>query len=135
MKAKLLLTLLALSAVTGCDFYPSPPRAHVVKTMANLKVLHEAVDLFHMDVGRYPTQQEGLSALITKPANAKEWCEGGYLERAVLPKDGWNRDFHYVANPSENVPFTIISFGEDGRKGGRGDNADLSSAELNNDKK
>jgi general secretion pathway protein G len=76
------------------------------------------------DTGRYPTEQEGLMALIKKPADVTGWRPGGYLQTTDLPKDNWGNDFVYKCDQ-----FVIISYGADGKPGGAGDDADLHSTD------
>lgn len=93
-------------------------------TMAQISSLDSAVEQFYAEVGRYPTQEEGLAALLKAPAgvDADKW-RGPYLRKNELPKDGWNRPFEYAFD--EQGRFLIRSLGADGRAGGEGENADL----------
>ena len=104
-------------------------RRRVLVTKAILRELHSAVNQFHMENGRWPTQAEGLSVLVNRPANVTNWPPGGYLEIPEIPKDGWGRDFIFEASPTSGGPFTIRSLGADGAEGGEGYDADLSSAD------
>ena len=101
-------------------------QAKVVGTRATLKQLRDAVNRFKMDTGRYPTEEEGLAALVYQPTDVQNWPEGGYLDMSELPLDGWGNDFIYQANPGGGRAFVIISLGADGRQGGEGFDADLS---------
>lgn len=91
-------------------------------TIANMARLSAAVEEFRADVGRYPTEQEGLKALVEKPAEAANWG-GPYLEKKSLPKDGWKREF--VFKHESTFGFVIRSLGADGKEGGEGENKDL----------
>jgi general secretion pathway protein G len=101
----------------------------VPTTKASLKLLHSAVLNFRMDTGRYPTEDEGLMALVEKPSGAEGWELGGYLSTPYMPKDAWNRDFVYELEPASGKPFQIISYGADGKEGGEGPNKDLFSTD------
>jgi general secretion pathway protein G len=81
------------------------------------------VEQFNLDVGRYPTEEEGLRALVEKPANADGWS-GPYGGRMSLPKDGWSRDFVYEID-DEYGWYVIRSLGSDGQAGGEGDASDI----------
>jgi general secretion pathway protein G len=105
-------------------------KARVTTTKANLKSLHSAVNQFKMDTGRFPTEEEGLKALIEQPSDVKGWEPGGYLETTEVPKDAWQHEFIYVLNPESGKPFAIKSLGADGEEGGEGFNADLSSTDA-----
>lgn len=117
--------------LTGCEKrYAHLARVRVTVTKANLKALHEAVNQFKMDTGRYPTEDEGLTALIKRPSDVESWKEGGYLETTEMPKDGWNNDFIYELSPESGKPFVIRSLGADGKEGGEDYNADILSTDL-----
>jgi general secretion pathway protein G len=120
-----------LSAVAVKNFMGQTRRAAVIQTRANLKVLHEAVQLFRMDVFRVPTDEEGLLALVEEPSDAEGWEIGGYLESTDLPLDGWKREFDYMTDPIEGKEFVVISYGADGEEGGEGYDADLWSTDAN----
>lgn len=106
-------------------------QARVTTTKANLKALHSAVNQFKMDTGRFPTEEEGLKALIERPSDVITYAPGGYLETTEIPKDAWGRDFIYELNPESGKPFVIKSYGADGEEGGEGYNADLFSTDAN----
>ena len=82
--------------------------------------LDKSLELFKLDVGRYPTTEEGLNALVTKPGSVNGWT-GPYLKGGV-PTDPWGKPYKY-ANANGNVE--ILSFGADGAAGGDGENADV----------
>jgi len=113
----------------------SEPKARVTTTMANLKILHIAVNQFKMDTGRFPSEEEGLKALIEQPSDVKNWEPGGYLETRQIPKDIWGNDFIYELYPESGKPFVIKSLGADGEEGGEGYDADLLSTEAYTEKK
>ncbi len=83
------------------------------------------LDLFHLEVGRYPTTEEGLGALVEKPAGLNNW-NGPYLKKKQIPKDPWNHDYHY-RSPGEHSYYDLYSYGYDNVEGGEGDNADIVS--------
>src|SRR2546423_10899414 len=83
-----------------------------------------ALDLYYLDLGRYPTSNEGLAAL-TRGNNAPGW-NGPYLRGGVVPSDPWGHAYVYRA-PGERAPFEIISLGSDGQEGGSGTAADIAS--------
>ena len=99
----------------------------VVRTKAQIASLETAVEKFQTDTGRYPTEEEGLTALIKKPANAEKW-NGPYVDGSYMPKDAWNKDFAYELDSAAGK-FTIISYGADGKEGGEGLNTDLHSSD------
>jgi general secretion pathway protein G len=88
-----------------------------------IHMLSTALELYYLDVGRYPSEEEGLKALSQKPGNLSGWG-GPYLEKEV-PKDPWGNDYIYKI-PGENSPYDIISYGADKAPGGEGENQDIS---------
>ncbi|MHC4545488.1 MAG: type II secretion system major pseudopilin GspG, partial [Planctomycetota bacterium] len=110
----LLATLVATKVASKID------EARVTTTKANLKTLHMAVNQFKMTTGRFPTEEEGLWALIEAPADVENYEEGGYLEITEVPQDAWHNDFYYELYPESGKPFVIISWGADGEEGGEG---------------
>lgn len=93
------------------------------KTAAvQIKDLEQAADLFKLDVGRYPNNQEGLEGLVSRPASAAGWS-GPYL-RSGLPRDPWGNQYQY-RSPGERSEIDIYSLGADGAPGGDGENADV----------
>jgi general secretion pathway protein G len=87
--------------------------------------LDKSLELFKLDVGRYPTTEEGLDALVTRPGSANGWT-GPYLKGGV-PTDPWGKPYKY-ANPGPNGGIEILSLGADGAPGGEGENADVRNA-------
>jgi general secretion pathway protein G len=84
-----------------------------------------SLDLFFLDVGRYPSKSEGLKALVEKPGSADGW-NGPYLQQAAVPADPWGNPYQYAV-PGAKGPYRILSLGADGVAGGSGNDADISS--------
>jgi len=87
--------------------------------------LGAGLDLFHLEVGRYPSSSEGLQALVETPPAVPNW-HGPYLKKRQLPKDPWGNDYHYRF-PGENGSYDLYSYGADNSEGGEGDNRDIVS--------
>jgi general secretion pathway protein G len=87
--------------------------------------LGAGLDLFHLEVGRYPSSSEGLQALVEAPSTATNW-HGPYLKKSTLPKDPWGNDYIY-AFPGDHGPYDLYSYGADNAEGGEGDNKDIVS--------
>jgi general secretion pathway protein G len=85
----------------------------------------EALDMFHLDVGRYPTTEEGLAALIEKPSGVDNW--GGRYLKKDLPRDPWKKEYIYKSPGDNDRPYDIMSYGMDGAPGGDGNNKDITS--------
>ncbi len=126
-----LIILGLLATVVVRNFVGQTDKARVTTTKANLKVLHEAVLNFKMDTGDYPTEDEGLYALIEEPMDIVGWQEGGYLGSSDIPTDAWGNEFIYQRDPEGGQPFVIISYGADGEPEGEGYDADIYSDTLN----
>lgn len=93
------------------------------KTAAvQIKDFEQSLEMFKLDVGRFPTTQEGLKSLVTKPTAVNGW-NGPYL-KSGLPQDPWNRDYMYKS-PGEKSEVDIYSYGQDGAPGGEGENSDV----------
>ncbi len=100
-------------------------RAKRTATWSQLEDLKTAVFRFKLDTNRYPTEQEGLAALVREPDNVEGWQKGGYLENSEVPKDAWGNEFVYISPSDDGEPFSIMSYGADGQKGGEGLDSDM----------
>ncbi|WP_020482246.1 type II secretion system major pseudopilin GspG [Methylomonas sp. MK1] len=89
--------------------------------------LAASLDMYKLDEGRYPTAQQGLAALVERPADAKRW-NGPYLRKDKIPQDPWNQDYHYVF-PGQHGKFDLFSYGADEKEGGEGEDQDINSWE------
>ena len=107
-----------------------PDEARVVAARQDGGALLQALKLYRLDNLRYPTTEQGLAALVARPALAPvpaNWKPGGYLER--LPKDPWGNNYQYL-NPGLRGEIDVFSFGADGVAGGEGVDADIGSWSL-----
>lgn len=95
-------------------------------TRAQVELMGAALDMFRLDVGRYPSSQEGLEALRQRPSGLDRW-DGPYLKKEI-PRDPWGSVYLY-RSPGENAPYELMSYGADGVAGGSGDSADIKSWE------
>jgi general secretion pathway protein G len=102
--------------------------AKVKAAKLQIESFASALDLFYLDVGRYPFESEGLTALAQRPGNAPVW-NGPYLKNASVPADPWGHIYVYRA-PGEKGPYEIVSLGSDGQEGGTGTAADISNGET-----
>lgn len=108
----------------------------VMKHMADAKVkaakvqiaeLSQALEMYKLDVDKYPTSEQGLSALVESPDNAKRW-NGPYLGKPKVPVDPWQQEYHYIS-PGEHGKFDLFSFGADEKEGGESEDQDIVSWE------
>jgi general secretion pathway protein G len=88
-----------------------------------IKDLEQSLEMYKLDVGRFPSTEEGLDALVNKPGNAVGW-NGPYLKKSDVPLDPWNREYQYKY-PGERGELDIFSYGQDGQAGGDGEDADV----------
>ena len=91
-----------------------------------IESLSSALDLFYLDVGRYPNSSEGLGALVQRPGAMNAW-NGPYLKGGVVPADPWGTPYVY-RSPAQSSAYEIVSYGSDSQEGGSGPAADISSA-------
>ena len=117
-----------LATVVAINVLPSQDRARIDKAQTDIRILEQALELYRLDMFSYPSEQEGLKALIEKPSNNKfsdRYRQGGYIRKLEL--DPWGNDYLYERPGKNNNPFEIISLGADGRKGGEGLDKDISN--------
>ena len=98
--------------------------ARIKAARLQIEALTSALDLYYLDLGRYPSSNEGLAAL-TRGNNAPGW-NGPYLRGGVVPNDPWGHSYVY-RSPGQRSPYDIISLGSDGQEGGSGTAADIAS--------
>jgi general secretion pathway protein G len=115
-----------LAALVAPRFVRQEEKAKVKAAKAQIELLGTALDTFRLDVGRYPTTQEGLEALRSQPAGVEQW-DGPYLKKGV-PTDPWGKPYVY-RSPGEHGPYDLLSYGADGVPGGDGDDRDITSWE------
>jgi general secretion pathway protein G len=103
--------------------------ARVAAARQDIASVMQALKLYRLDNGRYPTTEQGLRSLIEKPTGEpvpNNWKQGGYLERSALPKDPWGKEYQYLS-PGLRGEIDVFSFGRDGQTGGEGPDADIGS--------
>jgi len=116
-----------LAAIIVPRIMDRPDKARMVKAQADIRALESALNLYRLDNHDYPTTDQGLDALVQKPANAPSWKEGGYIDR--MPKDPWGRPYQYLS-PGTHGAVDIFSLGADGQPGGDGKDADIGNWTL-----
>lgn len=104
-----------------------PDKAKVKVTKASFTSLENSLERFKLDVGRYPSEEEGLAALYDCPEGLEADWAGKYLSKRRSLQDAWGNDYVYVIPGPNGEPYEIISLGADGAEGGEKYNADLSS--------
>ena len=124
-----LLELLVVIVIVGLlagyvapKYFSQVGKSEVQVARAQVESLEKALDQFRLDMRRYPTAEEGLDALVSKPTNATTWS-GPYLKKAV-PTDPWGHAYVY-RTPGAKGEFDLFSYGRDGKPGGSGEDADI----------
>ena len=118
-----------LAAIIAPNVIGRVDDAQIAAAKADLRGIRNALDFYRLDNFEYPTSEQGLQALVTKPndPNIRNWKTGGYLDR--MPKDPWGREYQYL-NPGQNDEIDVYTYGRDGRPGGEGIDADIGSWDL-----
>jgi len=111
-----------LAGYVGPKYFSQIGKSEVKTARAQIDALGKALDQFRLDVGRYPTGEEGLQALNAAPAGEARWA-GPYLQKAV-PMDPWGKPYQYKS-PGERGEYDLYSFGKDGQAGGQDESADI----------
>jgi general secretion pathway protein G len=113
-----------LAALVGPRLFGKVGTAKLSAAKAQIELFGTALDTFRLDVGRYPTTEEGLKALREKPSGVEAW-HGPYLPKEI-PVDPWRKPYIYKS-PGEHEDYDLISLGLDGMEGGEGENQDVVS--------
>jgi len=114
-----------LAAYVGPKYFAQLGKSEVTIAKAQIEAFEKSLDTYRLDVGRYPTTEEGLAALLVAPPTAGAKWNGPYLKKSV-PPDPWGRPYQYKA-PGAKGEFEITSLGRNGVAGGEGEDADISS--------
>lgn len=114
-----------LAAYVGPKYFSQLGKSEVTIAKAQIEAFEKSLDTYRLDLGHYPTSEEGLNALLTAPAASTTKWNGPYLKKAV-PPDPWGHPYTYRA-PGTKSEFEIISFGRDGQPGGSGEDTDISN--------
>ncbi|MBI3042921.1 MAG: type II secretion system major pseudopilin GspG [Betaproteobacteria bacterium] len=113
-----------LVGYVGPRYFAQVGKSEVKAAKAQINAFEKALDQYRLDTGRYPTTEEGLNALFSRPANAPKW-QGPYLVKAV-PVDPWGNPYQYLL-PGEHGEYDLWSFGKDGQPGGAEEAADVTN--------
>ncbi len=114
-----------LAAYVGPKYFAQLGKSEVTIAKAQIEAFEKSLDTYRLDVGRYPTTDEGLASLLTAPPSAGAKWNGPYLKKGV-PPDPWGHPYQY-RSPGSKGEFEILSLGRDGQPGGSGEDADISS--------
>lgn len=125
---EILVVLVLIGIVMGIvagNFIGQGEEAKRKAAAIEISQIGSTLDLFKLEVGRYPTTQEGLQALVTAPSGVSNWS-GPYWKKTSIPKDPWGNEYKYTS-PGAKMPYDIVSYGADGKEGGDGPNKDITS--------
>ncbi len=107
-------------------------KAKITKAIVDISAIKTGLKLYKLDNGNYPTTEQGIAALITKPETEplpRDWQSGGYLDENQIPKDPWRVEYLYLS-PGLHGDFDILSYGADRVEGGSDLNKDIKSWEI-----
>jgi general secretion pathway protein G len=115
-----------LVGYVGPKYFKQVGKSQITVARDQIHAFGQALDQYRLDTGHYPSTQQGMAALMEKPANETKW-DGPYLKKAV-PLDPWGTPYAYK-QPGDHGEYDLISYGKDGVPGGTGEDADLGSWE------
>ena len=128
-----IVILSILATFVGIRIMGKPEEARRTQAQIQIQALENALKMYKLDNGEYPSTEQGLKALVEKPATGtvpRNWREGGYLDKNTVPKDPWKNEYVYlfpgVRNPNG---FDLFSYAADDQPGGEGDGADVGNWE------
>jgi len=124
---ELLVVLVVLGLLAGIvapKYFSQLGRSEAKVAKAQIEGLGKALDLYRLELGHYPSSEQGLAALNTAPSDEPRWA-GPYLQKKI-PLDPWGRNYIYRC-PGENGEYDLLSLGKDGQPGGEGENAEITS--------
>lgn len=113
-----------LAGFVGPKYFSQIGKAEIKAARAQIDALGKALDQFRLDNGYYPSTEQGLAALVERPANAAKW-DGPYLSKAI-PPDPWGNPYVFIM-PGEHGEYDLLSHGKDGRPGGEGEAAEITN--------
>jgi general secretion pathway protein G len=118
-----------LAAIVVPKVMEHPGEARQVRAKQDIQAIATALNMYKLDNFTYPSTEQGLDALVSKPSGAPDapkWRKGGYLDKA--PKDPWGRPYLYL-HPGSHGDIDVFSYGADGKPGGDGEDADVGNWE------
>ena len=122
------LTLIGVVlGIVGSNYLGKSEQAKAKAAKIEIEQISQSLDLFKLELGRYPTTSEGLQALVAAPPGLSNWA-GPYWKKSSAPKDPWSHEYKYAA-PGTHGAYDIISLGADGVEGGEGANKDVTNWE------
>jgi len=124
---ELLVVMVILGLLAGYvapKYFAQVGKSETKVARTQIQALDKALEMYRLDIGQFPTSEQGLNALVTRPQKEPTWS-GPYLKKAV-PLDPWGRPYIFKS-PGEHDDYDLYSLGKDGRPGGEGQNTDITS--------
>ena len=124
---ELLVVLVVLGLLAGIvapKYFNQLGRSEIKVARAQIEGLSKAIDIYRLEVGRYPSTEQGLGALVLAPSDEPKWA-GPYLQKTI-PQDPWGHEYVY-RSPGEYGDYDLLSLGKDGQPGGDGENAEITN--------
>lgn len=115
-----------IAGLVGPNLFRQADKAKIQTAETQVKMIRGSLHTLRLDIGRLPTQEEGLKILMQRPSDERvaQFWNGPYIDGGV-PLDPWKREYVYTTTASEFEPFSLYSLGADGQPGGDGDNKDI----------
>ncbi len=126
------MIIAVLATLVGVQVMPRLGEARRSAAQSQIATFRQALNLYRLDNGTFPSQQQGLDALVRKPdiePVPRNWRPEGYVDGGRIPLDPWGNEYVYLVPGRDGAPYEILSYGADGQPGGEGENADISSAD------
>jgi general secretion pathway protein G len=116
-----------LAGIVGPQVMKHMGESKIKAAKVQIEDLSAALDMYKLDLGKYPSTDQGLKALIESPDSSKRW-NGPYLRKTKIPLDPWQQEYHY-ASPGEHGKFDLFTYGSDEKEGGTGEEQDIANCE------
>jgi general secretion pathway protein G len=116
-----------LAGIVGPQVMKHMGESKTKAAKVQIEEMAATLDMYKLDLGSYPSSEQGLQALIESPDSAKRW-NGPYLSKSKIPLDPWQQEYHYVS-PGAHGKFDLFTLGADGKEGGEGEDQDIVSWE------
>ena len=113
-----------LAGYVGPKYFAQVGKSEIKVARAQIDALDKSLDQYRLDTGHYPSMEQGLESLVTRPASEAKW-DGPYLKKGV-PPDPWGSPYVYKM-PGEHGEYDLLSYGKDGQPGGAGEAADIAN--------
>ncbi len=128
-----LIIIMTLAGIVTVNVIRHQSESQVKAAHLQIRQFEDALQIYRVEQGRYPTQAQGLEALVQRPTREpipRNYPEDGYLAKSYIPLDPWGNAYIYLSPGRRGEPFEIISYGRDGEPGGTGEAAEISSSDV-----